>query len=147
MELDEVCGNLDNALHYPLAVPPHCVTLHLENGASPNHFVGLYILECNITCWDTTCTDNCPEIRSGRKNHLFKQILCLSSTGNLPLAKKYHVVFDCLDKSKLTHFLWIANVQTTWMHLKEQVRETKLLTMDNKCYFNFAIICDPKNLD
>jgi hypothetical protein len=43
MELDELCGNLDNALHYLLAVPPHHVTLHLEDGASPNHFGGLHI--------------------------------------------------------------------------------------------------------
>jgi hypothetical protein len=147
MELDELCGNLDNALHYPLAVPPHCVTFHLEDRASPNHFGGLYILKCNITTRDTTCTDNCPEICSGRENHPVKQILCSSSSGNLPLAKKFHVVFDCLDESKLTHLLWIANVQTTRMHLKEQIRETKLLIMDNKSCFNFAIICDPINLD
>jgi hypothetical protein len=49
MELDKLCGNLDNALHYLLAVPPHHVALHLEDGASPNHFGGLHILECNIT--------------------------------------------------------------------------------------------------
>ena len=128
---------------YLLAIPLHHVTLHLKDGASPNHFGGLHILECNITTWDTTCTDNCLEIRSGRENHLFKQILCSSSTGNLPLAKEFHVVFDHLDKSKLTHLLWVANVQTTRMHLKEQVRETKLLMMDNKGCFNFAIICDP----
>jgi hypothetical protein len=131
MELDELCGNLDNALHYPFPVPPHCVTFHLENGVSPNHLGGLYILECIITLRDTTCTDDCPEVRSGREIHLFEQILCLSSTGNLPLAKKFHIVFDHLDKSKLTHLFWIANVQTTWMYLKEQVRVTKL-TMDNK---------------
>jgi hypothetical protein len=136
MEFDELCGNLDNALHYPLAAPPHHVTLHHENGVSPNHFGGLYILKCNITTWDTTCTDNCPEIRSGRENHLFKQIFCSSSTGNLPLAKMFHVVFDRLDESKLTHLLWIANIQTTQMHLKEQVRETKLLTMDNNIVSN-----------
>ncbi len=52
MELDELCGNLDNDLHYLLVVPPHCVTLHFEGGASPNHFGGLYILECNITTRD-----------------------------------------------------------------------------------------------
>jgi hypothetical protein len=79
MELNELCGNLDNALHYPLAVPPHRVTLHLENGASPNHFGGLHILEFNITTRDTTCTDNCPEICSGRENHLLnKSLACLS---------------------------------------------------------------------
>ncbi len=49
MELDELCGNIDNALHYLLAIPPHRVTLHLEDGASSHHFGGLYILECNIT--------------------------------------------------------------------------------------------------
>jgi hypothetical protein len=32
MELDECCENFDNALHYPLAAPPHCVTFHLEDG-------------------------------------------------------------------------------------------------------------------
>jgi hypothetical protein len=53
IELDEICGNFDNALHYPLGVPPHCVTFHLEDGASPNHFGGLYILKCNITTRDT----------------------------------------------------------------------------------------------
>ncbi len=147
IELDELRGNLDNALHYPLAVPPHHVTLHLENKASPNHLGGLYILECNITTRDTICTEYCPEIRSGRANHLFKQILCSSSTSNLPLAKKFHVVFDHLDESKLTHLLWITNVQTPWLHLKEQGRKTKLLTMDNKSCFNFAIICDPIYLD
>jgi hypothetical protein len=147
MELDELCGNLDNVLHYPLAVPPHCVTFHLEDGVALNHFGGLYILECNITTQDTTFTDNCPEICSGRGNNLFEQILCLSSTGNLPLAKKFHAVFDRLDESKLTHLLWIANVQITWVHLKEQVRVTKLLIMDSKSSFNFTIICDPINLD
>jgi hypothetical protein len=25
VELDELCGNLDNALHYLLAIPPYCV--------------------------------------------------------------------------------------------------------------------------
>jgi hypothetical protein len=30
MELDELCGNLDNALHYPLAIPPHRVTFILR---------------------------------------------------------------------------------------------------------------------
>ncbi len=39
MELDELCGNLDYALHYLLAVPPHRVTLYLEDRASPNHLV------------------------------------------------------------------------------------------------------------
>jgi hypothetical protein len=119
MELDELCGNLDNALHYPLAVPPHCVTFHLEDGASPNYFGGLYILECNITTRDTTCSNNCPKICSGRENHLFKLILCSSSARSLPLAKKFHVFIDRLDESKLTHLLWIANVQTTWMHLED----------------------------
>ncbi len=80
-------GNHDNALPYPLAVPPHYVSIHLEDRASPKHFSGLYILKCIITTRDTTCTaDNCPEIPSGRENHLFEQILCLSITGNLPLA-------------------------------------------------------------
>jgi hypothetical protein len=142
MELDELCGNLDNALHYLLAVPPHPVTLHLEDGAPPNHFGGLHILECNITTWDTTCTDKCPEIHSGRENHLFKQILCLSSTSNLPLAKKFHVVLDRQDESRLTHFLWIADVHATWVHFKEQGKETTLLAMDNKSY----VICDPIDL-
>jgi hypothetical protein len=131
MEFDELCEILDNALHYLLAVPPCLVTLHLEDGASPNHFGGLCILECNITTQDTTCIDNCPEIHSGMENHLFKQILCSSGTGNLSLAKKFHVVLDCLVESKLTHFLWIADVQTKLVHLEEQVRETKLLAMDN----------------
>ena len=147
MELNELYGNFDNALHYPLVIPPHYVTFRLEDGASPNLFGSLYILECNITIRDTTCTDNCPEICSRRENHLFKQTFCLSSTGNLSLAKRFHVFFDHLDKSKLIHLLWIANVQTTRMHLKEQVREIKLLAMDNKGGFNFAIICDPINLD
>jgi hypothetical protein len=70
MDLDELCENLDNALHYLLEVPPHPVSLHLEDGASPNPFGSLYILDCNITTQDTTCTDDCPEIRSGRENHL-----------------------------------------------------------------------------
>jgi hypothetical protein len=48
MKLNELCGNLDNALHHLLAVPPHCVTLHLEDRVSPNYFGGLYILKCNI---------------------------------------------------------------------------------------------------
>jgi hypothetical protein len=136
IELNELCGNFDDALYYPLAVPPHCVTIHLENRASPNHFGGHYILECNITTLDSTCTNNCPEICSEKEDHLFGKILCSSSTGNLPLAKEFHVVFDCLDKSKLTHLLCVANVQTTTMHLKEQVGEIKLLTMDNKGCFN-----------
>ncbi len=92
MELDELYGNLNDALHYLLVVPPHCVTLYLEDGASPNHFGGLHILERNITTWDSACTFDCPEIHSGMENHLFKQILCLSCTGNLPLAKKSHDV-------------------------------------------------------
>jgi hypothetical protein len=33
------------------------------------------------------------------------------------------------------------------MHLKEEVREIKLLMMDNNSHFIFAIICDPINLD
>jgi hypothetical protein len=41
MELNELCENFDNALHYPIAIPPHCVTFHLENGASSNHFGSL----------------------------------------------------------------------------------------------------------
>ncbi len=108
-----------------------------------HHFGGLYILKCNITTQDTTCTDNCPEIHRGKENHLFKQILCLNSTGNLPLAKKFHVVFDYLDESKLTHLLRIADVQTTRVHFEEQVRETKLLAMDDKSCLNLAIICNP----
>jgi hypothetical protein len=147
MELDELCRNLDNILHCLLAVPPHHVTLHLEDGASPNHFGSLHIVECNITTRDTICTDKCPEIRSGRENHLFEQICCSSSTGNLPLAEKSHVVLDHLDESKLTHFLWIADVQTTRVHFEEQVRETKLLVMENKSCLNFAIICEPVYLD
>jgi hypothetical protein len=79
--------------------------------------------------------------------NLFEQILCLSSTGDLPLAKKFHVVLDRLDESKLTHFLWIADVQTARVHLEEQGRETKLLAMDDKSCLNFAIICDPIDLD
>ncbi len=147
MELDELCGNLDNALHCLLAVPPNRDTLHLEDGASTNHFGNLHILKCNITTQDTTCTDNCPEICSGRENHLFEQIFCSSSTGNMPLAKKFHVVLDRLDESKVTHFLWIADVQTTWVHLEEQVRGTKLLAMNDKSCRNFAITCDPIDLD
>jgi hypothetical protein len=144
MELDELCGNLYNALYYLLADPPHHVTLHLEDRASPNHFGSLYILKFNITTRDTTCTDDCPEIRSGRENHLLKQISCSISTGNLPLAEKFHVVvLDHLDESKLTHLLWVADVQTTWVHFKEWVRETKLLAMDDESHLNFAIICDP----
>ncbi len=54
IELNELCGNFDDASHYSLAVPPHCVTIHLEDGSSPNHFGGRYILECNITTPDTT---------------------------------------------------------------------------------------------
>jgi hypothetical protein len=143
MELDELCGNLDNVLHYHLVIPPGRVTLHLEDRAFTNHFSGLYILKCNITTQDTTCTDVCPEIRSGRENHLFGQILCSSSTGNLPLAEKFHVVLDCLDESKLTHLLRVADAQTTHVHFEEQVRETKLLVMDDKSHLNFAIIRDP----
>ena len=131
------------------AIPPHCATLHLEDGASPNHFGGFNIHKCNITTRDTACTDSCPEICSGRENHLFEQICCLSSTSNLPLAKKSHVVLDQLDldKSKLTHFLQIADVQTTQVHFKAQFRETKLLAMGDKSHLNFAIICDPIDLD
>jgi hypothetical protein len=147
MELDDLCGNLDNTLHYPLAIHPHHDTHHLEDRVSPNCFGGLYILECNITTRDTTCADNCPEICSGREHHLFKQILCSSNIGNLPLAKKFHVVLDRLDESKLTHLLWIADVQTTQVHHEEQVRENKLLAMVNKSCLNFAIICDPIDLD
>jgi hypothetical protein len=143
MEVDELCGNLDNALYYLLAIPPHRNTLHLEEGVSPNLCGSLYILKCNITTRDTTCTDDCPEIRSGRENHLLKQIPCSSSTGNLPLAEKFHVVLNHLDESKLTHLLWLADVQTTRVHFKEQVRETKLLAMDDKSCLNLAIICDP----
>jgi hypothetical protein len=71
----------------------------------------------------------------------------LSSTCNLPLAKKSHVVFDHLDESKLTHFLWIEDVQNTQVHFEEQVRDTKLLAMDIKSRLNFAIICDTIDLD
>jgi hypothetical protein len=53
-------------------------------------------------------------------------------TGNLLLAEKFHVVLNHLVEYKLTHLLWVADVQTTWVHFKEQVRETKLLAMDNK---------------
>ncbi len=104
MKLDELCGNLDNALHYLLAIPPHRVILYLEDRAFPNLFGSLHILKCNITTRDTTCTDKCPEICSGREDHLFKQVLCSSTTSNLPLAKKSHVVLDHLDESKLTYF-------------------------------------------
>jgi hypothetical protein len=38
-------------------------------------------------------------------------------------------------------------MQTTWVHFEEQVRETKLLVMDNKSHLNFTIICDPIDLD
>jgi hypothetical protein len=71
----------------------------------------------------------------------------LNSTGNLPLAKLFHVVLDHLDESKLTYFLWMTDVQITWVHLEEQVRETKLLVMDDNSHLNFAIICDPIDLD
>ena len=101
----------------------------------------LYILECNITTRDTTCTDNCPEICSGVESHLLEQIPCSIITSNLPLAEKFHVVLDHLDESNFTHFLWIADVQTTQVHLKEIVREAKLLGMGNKSCLNFTIIC------
>jgi len=104
-------------LHKSLAILLHCITFHFENRASPNHFGGLPILECDITTRDITFTDDCPEIRCGKDNHLLEQNPCLSSTGNLSLAKKIHV-FDHLDKSKLTHLLGVANVQTAWMHFK-----------------------------
>jgi hypothetical protein len=38
-------------------------------------------------------------------------------------------------------------VQTARVHFEEQVRETKLLTMDDKSHLNFAIVCDPIDLD
>jgi hypothetical protein len=52
------------------------------------------------------------------------------------------LIVDHLDETKLTHLLWIADVQTTQVHFEEQVRETKLLAMDDKSCLNFAIICD-----
>jgi hypothetical protein len=72
MELDALCGNLDNVLHYLLAIPLHRVTLNLEDRTTPNHFGSLHILECNITTWDTTCTDDCPEIHSERGKSSFQ---------------------------------------------------------------------------
>ncbi len=142
-----LCGNLDNALHYLPVVLPHRVTLHHEDRASPNHFGGLHILECNITTQDTACTDDCPEIRSGRENHLLKKVLCSSSTGNLLLAKKFNVALDHLDEFTLTHLLWIADVQTTRVHFEEQVRETNMSAIDEESCLRFAIICDPIDLN
>jgi hypothetical protein len=46
-----------------------------------------------------------PEYCSGRENHLLEKFPCLTSTGNLPLAEKFHVVLDRLDESKLIHLL------------------------------------------
>ncbi len=89
MELDELCGSLDNALHYLLAIPPHRVTLHLEDGASSNHFGGLYILECNITPQDTTCTDDCPEICSGREIIFLNKSLALLALAICHLLKSF----------------------------------------------------------
>jgi hypothetical protein len=63
------------------------------------------------------------------------------------LLKSFHVVLDRLDESKPTHLLWIADVQTTWVHFKEQVRETKLLAMEDGSHLSFAIICDPIDLN
>jgi hypothetical protein len=115
---------------------------YLEDGASPNYFGELYILGCNITTWDTTCTDNCPEICKGRENHLFKQSC---STGNLPLAKKFHVVLDHLDESKLTHLLQIADVQTTQVHLKEHVRKKHVLLCKLSPASHFFFVSRQKN--
>ncbi len=52
-----------------------------------------------------------------------------------------------LDKSKLTHLLGVAHMQTAGMHLKQQVRQPKSTAMDNKCSVKLAIIGHPVTLD
>jgi hypothetical protein len=58
----------------------------------------------------------------------------------LALAEQLHIVMHSLNKSKLTHLLGIAHMQTTGMHFKQQVRQPKSTVMDNKCGVQLAII-------
>jgi hypothetical protein len=144
MELDELCGDLDNALHYLLAVPPHITTLHLEDGVSPNHLRAF--TSSSVTSLPGTPPALTIALKSaveGKIIFLNKSIVrvapaifCLQNSFMLSL-------LDHLDESKLTHLLWMADVQITWVHFKEQVRKTKLLAVDDKNCLNFAIICDP----
>jgi hypothetical protein len=54
-----------------------------------------------------------------------------------------------LDKPQLTHLLWvwIAHVQTTRVHLKQQIRQAERTAVDHNYCVHFAIMSYPISLD
>jgi hypothetical protein len=86
MDLDELYGNLDNALHYLLpfllTVLPFILTMEQT--------------QINVAAFTSSSVTSLPGTlpallialkSAGEGKYLFKQIPCLISTGNLPLAE------------------------------------------------------------
>jgi hypothetical protein len=92
-------------------------------------------------------TYNCSVIRCRGIDQFFVQVSSSYCTCYLSLAEKLHVVLNCLDKSKLTHLLWVADVHTARVHFKQQIRQAKCTAVNNKCCVQLAIIGHPVTLD
>ena len=119
LKLDELHGYLDNALHCLHGIfSPH-VTLHFQHRMTPNDFSGLHILRRDLAPGDSSCTYYCSKVCCRWIDHLLVQVSCPYCPCNLSLAEQLHVVLNGLEKSKLTHLPWIADVQSAWMHLKQ----------------------------
>jgi hypothetical protein len=102
-----------------LAVPPHSVPFHLENRLAPNYLCGLDILDGHMRPQDPPYTHNCSLIRCRGIHQLLVQVSSSYRTCYLLLAEQLHVILNCLEKSKLTHLLWVAHVQTARVHFKQ----------------------------
>jgi hypothetical protein len=141
MELDELCGNLDNALHYLLAVPPHRVTLHLETEHP----------QITLAAFTSMSVTSLPGTPSALTIALKSAVEGKIIFSNKSFAQVAPAICCFLKSFMLFLTVWmnplIADVQTTRGHLEEQVRETKLLMIDDKSPLNFAIICDPVDFD
>ncbi len=143
----ELSRDLGNTLRHALAFPPHSVPFHLENRLAPNYLCGLDILDGHIRPRDPPYTFNCSVIHCRGMNQFLVQVSSLYHTCYLLLDEQLHVVLNCLEKSKLTHLHWVADVQTARVHFKQQIRQAKCTAVDNKCCVQLAIIGHPVNLD
>jgi hypothetical protein len=65
----------------------------------------------------------------------------------LLLAEQLHVILNCMDKSKLTHLLCVAHVQTARVYFKQQIRQAKCTAVDKECCVQLAIIGHQITLD
>jgi hypothetical protein len=118
LELDELLGNLDNALRHMLAILSDCIPFHLEDRLAPDYICGFDIINYHVCFWNSTSTNNSTEIRGQGGNQFFIKIPLLVCPNVLALAEQLHIVMHSLDKSKLTHLLGVAHMQTAGMHLK-----------------------------